>query len=258
MINIVKVKEDLTGKRFGRLTVIEQAEDYITSSGTHIARWCCKCDCGKYITLKGTMVKNGYTKSCGCLHIESAIQNCKDRCKFNIYDMSQDFGVGYASNTNSKFMFDKEDYDKICNYCWYENEQGYLLSNNKTNCSKKIRMHRLIMGLEDFHYDFYVDHINHNTMDNRKSNLRIVTNQQNCFNHKIASNNTSGITGVTWNKVSKKWAAQIAYNQKVIPLGLYDTIEEAIKIRQEAEDKYFAQYSYRESILHGGEINDLS
>lgn len=43
---MVKVKKDLTGQKFGRLTVIEQAEDYIDSKGKHYAKWLCKCECG--------------------------------------------------------------------------------------------------------------------------------------------------------------------------------------------------------------------
>ena len=202
-------------------------------------------------------MKNGHTKSCGCLHIETAINRCKEMSKYNKYDMSQEYGIGFASNTNSMFLFDKEDYEKICNYCWYENDQGYVIAHNKNGQSKNIRIHRLIMGLKDFNFDNYIDHINHNKMDNRKINLRIVTNQQNCFNHKIALNNTSGTTGVYWSKLCNKWAAQIAYNQNVISLGTYDNIEDAIVARKNAEDKYFNEYSYRKS-MEVSKSNDIS
>lgn len=56
---------DLTGKRFGRLAVIEQAD----SQNGH-KRWLCRCDCGKKIVVKGIHLKSGHTQSCGCAKIE--------------------------------------------------------------------------------------------------------------------------------------------------------------------------------------------
>ena len=61
---------------------------------------------------------------------------------------------------------------------------------------------------------YKVDHINHNKYDNRKQELRICTNQQNCMNRKIQCNNTSGTPGVNYNKELKKWIARICYNKK--------------------------------------------
>jgi hypothetical protein len=58
---------DLTGQKFGKLTVIERAEDYITSSGRKVVAWYCKCDCGKKCVVRSTNLKNGITKSCGCI-----------------------------------------------------------------------------------------------------------------------------------------------------------------------------------------------
>lgn len=69
---MVKVKEDLTGKRFGRLVVIEQAEDYVLPSGRRKARWLCQCDCGEKPIVRGDALSSGTTQSCGCLHVECA------------------------------------------------------------------------------------------------------------------------------------------------------------------------------------------
>ncbi len=68
-----KVKS-LIGIKFGKLTVVRRAEkNYVTpSSGNSEPRWFCKCDCGKTTTLKGSSLKTGHTKSCGCLSVESA------------------------------------------------------------------------------------------------------------------------------------------------------------------------------------------
>lgn len=57
--------DDLTGKRYGLLTVKERGEDYIISSGVKFIRWICVCECGNEITVRGTQLKNAHTRSCG-------------------------------------------------------------------------------------------------------------------------------------------------------------------------------------------------
>ena len=107
-----------------------------------------------------------------------------------------------------------------------------------------IRIHRFIL---DCNKNDVVDHINGNTLDNRKQNLRICSQQQNTMNNSnIRSNNTSGYKGVTWDKSKNKWTAQITVNYKNIHLGRYDKIEDAIKERQKAEIKYFGEYRRKE------------
>lgn len=59
MIHIVKVKENLSGQKFGRLTVIKQVEDYIDISGRHIPMYLCRCDCGNEIITRAYSLKRG-------------------------------------------------------------------------------------------------------------------------------------------------------------------------------------------------------
>ena len=82
VINIVKVKEDLTGRKFGKLTVLEQAEDYVISSGGHYAKWKCKCDCGNVFITRQYSITSGKTKSCGCLHKENISKLGKSNRKY--------------------------------------------------------------------------------------------------------------------------------------------------------------------------------
>ena len=91
-----------------------------------------------------------------------------------------------------------------------------------------------------------VDHINHNGLDNRKENLRIVTHKQNKFNNPILSTNTSGVTGVSWSKQKNKWRAYITIDNKQKSLGYYFNKEDAIKARKEAEEKYFGEFRNKE------------
>ena len=61
---------DLSGERFGRLTVVHRGEDCIRKNGCHRTTFVCKCDCGNIIQVRASELKNGNTRSCGCLHKE--------------------------------------------------------------------------------------------------------------------------------------------------------------------------------------------
>ena len=67
------------------------------------------------------------------------------------------------------------------------------------------------------------------------------------MNRKLAKNNTSGTTGVTWSKRDKCWIANIKIKNKTFYCGYFKNKEDAIKARKEAEEKYFGEYSYDNS-----------
>jgi len=83
-----------------------------------------------------------------------------------------------------------------------------------------------------------IDHINHIRDDNRLANLRSVSHLENHRNHKLKSNNSSGITGVWWNKKNGNWCAEIKVNRKKINLGSFDKKSDAAEARKLAEDRY--------------------
>ena len=85
-----------------------------------------------------------------------------------------------------------------------------------------------------------LDHINRNRSDNRRANLREVTNKQNLQNAGKRSDNTSGHPGIYWHKQRSKWVARIMHNQKHIHLGCFNTLEEAISARKAAEKLYWS------------------
>lgn len=222
--------QDLTGISFENYDVIKRIEDYIFPNGTKAPQYLCHCKlCNTSFTALGCNIKRGYTKSCGC---DKGRRISKALKKYNTYNLSNEYGIGYTSNTNKEFYFDLEDYDKIKDYCWNENGGHYIFTrkNNKT-----IGLHRLIM---DCPSDMVVDHINHNKIDNRKANLRIVTQSQNAMNT-IRGCNTSGYRGVSWNTQKNKWVAQISVNKKHIFLGYYNDIDEAVLAYKQARNKYY-------------------
>ena len=89
-----------------------------------------------------------------------------------------------------------------------------------------------------------VDHRNHITYDNQKSNLRICKHHQNITASKTYSNNTSGRKGVHWDKNKNKWHVSITYNKKTHFIGRYTNFEDAVKAREEAEKIYHKEYHY--------------
>ena len=102
-------------------------------------------------------------------------------------------------------------------------------------------LHRIIMNVTDT--NIIVDHINHNGLDNRKSNLRICTNQENICNCEIPKNNKSGCKGVYWAKDKQKWTVQVTINNKTKYIGRFDSLEDAIKARQEASKEYYGDFA---------------
>lgn len=84
----------------------------------------------------------------------------------------------------------------------------------------------------------YVDHINHIRDDNRIENLRLVTKIDNAWNITKKKNNTSGVTGVCWNRKKNKWRAQITIFKRNIRLGEFNSFDMAVKARKEAEEFY--------------------
>lgn len=229
----VKVRKDLTGMTFGRLKVIKQAEDYVNPSGVHYAQYECECGCKNktHLIVTASHLKDGHTQSCGCLNIESHI-------KHNKYDLSGDYGIGYTSN-GKEFYFDLDDYNKIKDYTWYSDKDGYIVSD--TN-EKHTKMHRLIMNAKD---GFDIDHIGmYNTRnDNRKSNLRECTRAENCRNKTTFSKNTSGCIGVMWDKRIKKWVVRITVDGNEFRLGSFNDKEDAINARVNGEKEYFKEFA---------------
>lgn len=234
------VYDNFVNQKFGRLTVIKRIEDKPCGKYSR-PQFLCLCECGNYKNVLGKYLKNGDVKSCGCLSKDILIERNKKNKKFNTYDMSNDYGILWNEEHTCCFKFDKEDYDKIKDIYWNDHK-GYAYGGNFENTH--LAMHRYLMNINDPNYD--VDHINHDTRDNRKNNLRIVTHQQNLFNMKLRKDNTSGIIGVCFN--NDKWTSYICYNGKTINLGQFSNKEDAINARKIAEEEYFGEFSYSNSL----------
>ena len=229
---------DFTGKKIGRLTVIERAEDYIQPNGRRRTMWKCKCDCGNEINIRSECLQRKCTLSCGCYRKDITIQRSK---KYNKYEICGNCVTMYTIK-GEPFDVDLEDFWRVKDYCWHKDSHGYLVTHEK---NKRIVLHRLIMNCPN---NMEVDHTHHDITDNRKRELKIVTRSQNNMNHGLKSNNTSGVTGVSLYKRTGKWTAGIHINKKHIHLGCFDDFDDAVKARKEAEKKYFGEYRYHADV----------
>lgn len=103
---------------------------------------------------------------------------------------------------------------------------------------KTYYSHRIVWLIKFGTLPIQVDHINGDRRDNRISNLRNVTPDENNKNLSLRKANKSGVVGVSWNKKSQKWRAQIKVNGETIHIGFFEDINLAAKARRDAEAKY--------------------
>lgn len=103
---------------------------------------------------------------------------------------------------------------------------------------KYIYAHRIIWAMMTGEQPKEIDHIDGDSLNNKWSNLRNTDHKTNGKNQKIHTTNTSGASGVTYRKDSRRWRARIMVNDKMLSLGTYETKDEAITARKEAEQLY--------------------
>lgn len=159
----------------------------------------------------------------------------------NTINIKSDFAEIYLYNNQGKHIetaiIDIEDVELCKRYKWSLTKEGYVLTYKD---GKYIYLHRLLLNARAGEY---VDHINFNTLDNRKINLRICTNAQNLQHRsKLTKINTSGHHGVSFDKERGKWHVEIQYNNHRKFIGYYKDIDSAIVARKQAEEKYFGEY----------------
>ena len=139
--------------------------------------------------------------------------------KYYLYDL--------LGNRIAEGFIDNEDVDKVKNIKW-NYSHGYANCRNKKTGS--MMMHRKILDTTEF-----VDHINHNKLDNRKRNLRIVTKSQNQMNA-----NYKGV----YERKDHRYMSHIKKNGIMVNLGVYEDKEEAYWVRWYAEKLVFKEYAY--------------
>jgi hypothetical protein len=170
------------------------------------------------------------------------------------------------STNGYEILVDDEDWEELSRTTWAvaENDRNKYALRNSPHPTKKgkqyvVRMHRLLAGLP-YGDGRKVDHINGNTLDNRRSNLRVCTNAENCRNCRKPERNTSGFKGVSLVRPDR-WTAQIRVNSKKIHLGTFLTPEAAYEAYCKAALELHGEFSNfgsarssfdaKEEALHG-------
>lgn len=126
---------------------------------------------------------------------------------------------------------DDEDFEAVSKFKWSLHNRGYAITGGGNS---KMLMHRMILGLQNERgggrgsgaTKSQADHINADKLDNRRANLRVVTNQENHQNRQV-SRGTSRYRGVYFHKASGKWSARAKLNGKTYWAGLHELEEDA-------------------------------
>lgn len=119
----------------------------------------------------------------------------------------------------------------------HSNVNSHKLYASSSGDDLKCLMHRYVL---DAPKGMVVDHINGDGLDNRRENLRVCTQSQNRINaDRLPHHNATGVIGVCWNTATQKWLAYICKNYKQMLLGNYDSFDDAVTARRNAEASLF-------------------
>lgn len=140
-------------------------------------------------------------------------------------------------------LIDDEDFEYLNQWKWHLSSNGYPTRgewNKKRKQNKLKRLHRELLNPPK---NRSIDHINGNTLDNRKSNLRICKHRENLRNQKKQRNRTSKYKGVSFYKNYERWEAYICTHKKKHRLGYFDNELEAAKAYNQAALDHFGKYA---------------
>ena len=203
----------MINKKFGRWFVLKEIKER-TGSGDIIYK--CKCDCGKKRNVPGCRLRNGKSKSCGCLAKEVARK------------LMIKHGIAHT--------FEYKLWKRICHRC--ERVKKYTDRGIKCFFSSFDSFLICLKKLGPRPEGYSLDRIN-NDGHYEDGNIRWASAKQQVLNRNIFKKKTSKYRGVSWNKEYKKWRAEITINDIGFHLGRFDNEEDAYKAFLE---KYFLTY----------------
>lgn len=154
-----------------------------------------------------------------------------------------DLGRGYAA------LVDETDHEWLSTYNWFPHvKKGKSVYAARSLGGRRgvTYMHRDILGLHQGDGGLG-DHIDGNTLDNRRRNLRVVNHAQNCMNRRIRKDNTSGVIGVSWNAYQGRWVAQV-WRKGVHTERRFKSFDEAVRARRTMEVEAYGDYVRKEAV----------
>lgn len=180
---------DLTGCKFGRLTVVCRAGTYRRPSGTSEPTWKCVCDCGNEVVVSSSNLGKS-TLSCGCLQKENRYGARRE----NEYEIKGDVITAVAFG-GEKFIVNTCDLETIKEHRWHINNDGYITDGHGNT------LHRIIMNPSN---GMDVHHINGDKLDNRRCNLLMLTRSEHTSLHRNG-NIANGVTVQRWIPVKNRF-----------------------------------------------------
>ena len=242
-------KEDFTGQTFGNRIVIRNyciEEDWIkinkippTIPTKHRLTKCLNCVMESPALMKN-LILHPPKKCCFCSNIgnhSNIITNTNSWTTYNNYAV---INVIYKNKVISA-QIDIEDYQKTKEKIWRVSKKKnkyYLISGSKAK-NNVIYLHRFILN-EEPQKGYEIDHIDGNSLNNRKNNLRIITRQENIQNTKERIDSQLGIRGVSPDGRGK-YIVDFSFNKNRVYSKPWSTIEEAVWCRKCLEDYYGLQ-----------------
>lgn len=211
---------DLTGRKFGRLTVVSRAENDKHGG----SRWLCVCDCGKENTVRYMHLTRGRIVSCGCYQKENSTKHGLSRTPlYGVWsDMKQRC---YSVNCSNREHY----YDRGIKVCdeWLEKFDNFAEWAFSSGYNPKLRIDRI------------------NTNGNYEpSNCRWVTPLQNIMNTRSKKGSMSKYKGLTRIPKTGKWVAKIRINGRSTHIGTYVTEKEAAMAYNDMALKHYGEYAY--------------
>jgi len=150
-------------------------------------------------------------------------------------------------------IVDDDDFGRLVGYRWCVNwnkdiKSFYAVrSTPMANWKRQwVSMHREII---DAKTGEFVDHINHDTLDNRKENLRVCSSGQNSANRRRRVDNTSGFKGVSWHYGICKWRSRLMVNSKPLHIGYFQTANEAAIAYDKAAFEHYGEFALTNKML---------
>lgn len=219
---------DLSGQKFNYLTVIKQVPRPAHIKCNHTF-WLCKCDCGNEKIIDQRALKSGNTKSCGCYsHISSRnnlINYLKTIPKTKNKFIKEDGYYKLYTKKGIEFLIDEDDFEDVYQHYWILRGNYICSKFAEKQTPRYTILHRFI--IKNIPEGMQIDHINRNTLDNRKSNLRIVTPHENMMNRRITSKSKNGGFNVYYRPSKNKYEASFSFNKKHYWVGTFDDLKTA-------------------------------
>lgn len=151
-------------------------------------------------------------------------------------------------------LLDSEDFDRFSDKVYSKHSQGYAVRSEGSVRKKTYKQHLLHREIMQANPGEYVDHINGNKLDNRKTNLRVCSNKSNVVNSKSHKDSSSPYKGVSWYPPTKNWTARVFSDGVLYYLGRFDNQEDAALAYDRKASELFGEYAYLNFSEEGEDI----